>query len=246
MTGSAGTVVVVTGAAGGIGRSIVRRLASDGARVACVDVDASGAAEAAAAHGDRAVAIRADITARDEVRAMVRQVEATWGPVDVLVNNAGRTRVGPFVDSRPDHWEELLRVDVLGVFHCTQEILAGMLARRTGCIVNIGSDAERIGLPGQVVYAAAKGAIGAFTRSLAREVAPHVRVNAVSPGPVRTPPLERLFERDPALARSLTAAIPLGRVAEPDDVAAAVAFLASADAAYITGQILSVSGGWAT
>jgi 2-hydroxycyclohexanecarboxyl-CoA dehydrogenase len=120
-----------------------------------------------------------------------------------------------------------------------------MLERRRGRIINIASDAALAGLAGQAVYSAAKGAVIAFTKSLAREVSPSgVLVNAVSPGPVNTPPLQRLFERQPQLAAKLTADIPMGRVAETDEVAAAVAFLASEDAGYITGQVLSVNGGW--
>lgn len=239
-------VALVTGAAGGIGRAIVQRLGTDGAKVVLADLDEAGA---------KAVAdelklpdlwpIKADITQPDEVRQMVAQIQERWERIDVLVNNAGRTRVGPFLESREEHWEELFRIDVMGLLRCAQSVLPGMLARRWGRIVNIASDAARSGLAGQAVYSAAKGAVIAFTKSLAREVSPQgVLVNAVSPGPVNTPSLQRLFQRQPDLAVKLAAEIPLGRMAEAEEVAAAVAFLASEDARYITGQVLSVNGGW--
>jgi 2-hydroxycyclohexanecarboxyl-CoA dehydrogenase len=178
---------------------------------------------------------------------MVQAVLDRWGRLDVLVNNAGRTRIGPFIDAPEEHWRELLEVDLLGVMRCTQVALPYMCRQKWGRVINMASDAARTGLPGQTVYAAAKGAIIAFTKSLAREVAAdNVLVNAVSPGPVNTPPLQRLFERQPDFARKLQEEIPLGRVAEVDDVAGMVSFLASEDARYITGQVLSVNGGWVT
>jgi 2-hydroxycyclohexanecarboxyl-CoA dehydrogenase len=239
-------VALVTGAAGGIGQAIVERLGQEGARVVLADVDGSGLERVSSALSSiDPWPINADITSRAEVDRMSREIEGRWGRIDILVNNAGRTRVGPFITSKAEEWEELLRIDVVGMLQCTQSVLPGMVARRSGRIINIASDAARSGLAGQAVYAAAKGAVIAFTKSLAREVAADgVLVNAVSPGPVNTPPLQRLFERQPDLARRLLEEIPMGRVAEVADVAAMVAFLASEDARYITGQVLSVNGGW--
>lgn len=246
MAGLQGKVAWITGAAGGIGRAIVERLGGDGARVVLADVDRAGLdALVTALAVFELWPFTVDITSRPDVDRLTAEVEERWGRIDVLVNNAGRTRVGPFLTSREEHWEELFRIDVLGMLRCTQSVLPGMVARRWGRIINIASDAARSGLAGQAVYAAAKGAVMAFTKSLAREVArAGVLVNAVSPGPVNTPPLQRLFERHPDVATKLTEEIPMGRVAEPDEVAAAVAFLASDDARYITGQVLSVNGGW--
>jgi 2-hydroxycyclohexanecarboxyl-CoA dehydrogenase len=246
VTDAGARVVVVTGAAGGLGASICQRLHRDGFRVVLVDREPTDDL-AADLSADRALAVVADVTRRDEVEAMLATVERHWGKVDILINNAGRTRVGPFVSSPEAHWDELLEVDVKGVLRCCQVVLPGMLDRRWGRIINMASDAARTGLPGQTVYAAAKGAVIAFTRSLAREVGErNVLVNAVSPGPVNTPPLQRLFERQPSLAQKLRAEIPLGEVAEVADVSGAVAFLVSEDARYITGQVLSVNGGWVT
>jgi 2-hydroxycyclohexanecarboxyl-CoA dehydrogenase len=239
-------VALVTGGAGGIGRAIVQRLALDGAKVVLADIDEDGAKSVA-----NGLALpdlwpmTLDITRPEEVRDSVAKIQERWNRIDVLVNNAGRTRVGVFMKSREEHWEELFHIDVMGLLRCTQSVLPGMLDRRWGRIINIASDAALAGLAGQAVYSAAKGAVIAFTKSLARETASSgVLVNAVSPGPVNTPPLQRLFERQPQFAAKLTAEIPIGRVAEPDEVAAAVAFLASDDSRYITGQVLSVNGGW--
>ena len=239
-------VALVTGAAGGIGRAIVQRLASDGAKVVLADIDENGVKNVASELGFPELwPMKADITRSEDIQGMVARIQERWNRIDVLVNNAGRTRVGPFLESREEHWEELFRIDVMGLLRCTQSVLPGMIERRWGRIINIASDAALTGLAGQAVYSAAKGAVIAFTKSLAREASPSgVLVNAVSPGPVNTPPLQRLFERQPALAAKLTAEIPIGRVAETDEVAAAVAFLASEDSRYITGQVLSVNGGW--
>lgn len=246
MNGLQDRVALVTGAAGGIGKAIVRRLASDGAKVVLADIDEDGAI---AVSRDLGIAdlwpMVLDITRSEDVRTAIARVHERWSRIDVLVNNAGRTRVGPFLDSREEHWEELFRIDVMGLLRCTQCVLPGMVENRWGRIINIASDVALTGLAGQAVYSAAKGAVIAFTKSLAREMASSsVLVNAVSPGPVNTPPLQRLFERQPQFAAKLTGDIPMGRVAEVDEVAAAVSFLASEDSRYITGQVMSVNGGW--
>lgn len=246
MRGLATRVAVVTGAGGGIGEAIVRRLAEEGVRVALADVDLAAAATVAARvpTGDL-WPMQVDVTSENDLAHMVAELCRRWERIDILVNNAGRTRVGPFLSSHEEHWEELFRIDVFGVLRASRAVLPIMQAQHWGRIINIASDAARVGLAGQAVYAAAKGAVLAFTKSLAREVAADgVLVNAVSPGPVNTPPLRRLLERQPELARQLEREIPLGRVAEPDEVAATVAFLASDDACYLTGQVISVNGGW--
>jgi len=241
-------VAIVTGAAGGIGQAIATRLGADGFRVCLADVDEPGANALASRLGiDRCLPVAIDITDQAQVERLIDVVDGRWGRIDMLVNNAGRTRVGPFAQSKEEHWRELFELDVSGLFRCTQLVLGPMLRAGSGRIVNLASDAARVGLPGQTVYAAAKGAVLSFTRSLARELGAHnILVNAVSPGPVNTAPLQRLFSRQPELERQLLGEIPIGRVAEPEEVAAAISFLGSDDARYITGQVLSVNGGWTT
>jgi 2-hydroxycyclohexanecarboxyl-CoA dehydrogenase len=185
-----------------------------------------------------------DVSDRRSVRAAVEEAEARLGPIDVLVNNAGIDVIGPFLDSREEHWDRLWAVNLKGTLLVTHAVLHGMVARERGRIVNIGSDAGRVGSSGEAVYSATKGGIIAFTKTLAREVARHgVTVNCVCPGPTDTALLEQVREYDEKLHASLARAIPLRRLGRPEDVAAAVVFLASDAAAYVTGQTLSVSGG---
>jgi 2-hydroxycyclohexanecarboxyl-CoA dehydrogenase len=218
---------VVTGAAGGIGSAISRRLAADGFEV--VTTDLQGA--------DRVL----DIT--DHVAAAALADEL--GAVDVLVNNAGWDRVMPFLDTDAELWERVIRINLLGPIGVTHAFARGMKERGAGRIVNIASDAGRVGSSGEVVYSAAKGGVIAFTKGLARELARYsINVNCVCPGPTDTPMLS-IFEgeRGRQIIESMTKAVPFRRLAQPNEIAAAVAFLASDDAAYITGQTLSVSGG---
>ena len=242
-----GKVVLVTGAGSGIGAQIARLFAERGARVAVTDLDAAAAERVAAdireARGE-ARAWRLDVSSHAEVRAAVADVRAQLGTIDVLINNAGWDKAEPFVDSQPETWERLVRVNLLGPIHLTPAVLPIMIEARRGRIVNIASDAGRVGSSGEVVYSATKGGVIAFTKGIAREVARHgITVNAVAPGPTDTPLFAGLAADQPKLGDALKRAIPLGRLAEPIDIARAVAFLASDDASYITGQTLSVSGG---
>jgi 2-hydroxycyclohexanecarboxyl-CoA dehydrogenase len=240
----AGRVVLVTGAARGIGAGIARAAAAAGASLALYDVAENAVAGAAAAIGAGARAIRMDVADSRSVRAGVEEAEARLGPIDVLVNNAGIDVIGPFLDSREESWDRLWAVNLKGALLVTQAVLHGMVARERGRIVNIGSDAGRVGSSGEAVYSATKGGLIAFTKTLAREVARHgVTVNCVCPGPTDTALLEQVRDYDEKLHASLARAIPLRRLGQPEDVAAAVLFLASDAAAYITGQTLSVSGG---
>jgi 2-hydroxycyclohexanecarboxyl-CoA dehydrogenase len=185
-----------------------------------------------------------DVADARSVRAGVEEAEARLGPLDVLVNNAGIDVIGPFLESREETWDRLWAVNLRGTLLTTRAALHGMVARERGRIVNIGSDAGRVGSSGEAVYAATKGGVIAFTKTLAREVARHgITVNCVCPGPTDTALLEQVREYDEKLHASLARAIPLRRLGRPEDVAAAVVFLASDAAAYITGQTLSVSGG---
>lgn len=242
-----GRVAIVTGAGSGIGAAIARLLAERGARVAVTDLDAGAAERVAAAireqRGD-AQAWRLDVSSHGEARDGIAAVRARFGTIDMLVNNAGWDKAEPFLESQPETWERLVRVNLLGPIHLTHAVLPVMIEARRGRIVNISSDAGRVGSSGEVVYSATKGGVIAFTKGIAREVARHgITVNSVAPGPTDTPLFAGLAADQPKLGDALKRAIPLGRLAEPIDIARAVAFLASDDAAYITGQTLSVSGG---
>lgn len=241
-------VAVVTGGAGGMGREIALRLAREGARVALIDRNAAGAratAAAIAASGGEALALEADVTQKAAVDEAIAAVLARWRAVHVLVNNAGWDKVMPFVETTEALWDRLLAINLKGPIVCTRAVLDAMVAQRYGRIVNIASDAGRVGSSGEAVYAAAKGGVIAFTKAMARELARwQITVNCICPGPSDTPLFRReVIEPHPKLAESLARAIPLGRLGTPQDIAPAVLFLAGDDAGYITGQTLSVSGG---
>ncbi|MFT4280595.1 SDR family NAD(P)-dependent oxidoreductase [Microbacterium sp.] len=233
----------VTGGASGIGASIVRQLADHGFAVAIADVDGA-AGEALAAEVADSAFVELDVTDGVAVVAAVASVTESLGPIDVLVNSAGFDVLGPFVDSDEASWRRLIDVNLLGTIRTTQQVLPGMLARGRGRIINISSEAGRIGAAGQAVYGATKGGIIAFGKSVAQEVAADgVTVNTVCPGLTATPPVRALLDSGDPLVHDLVGMIPARRVGQPDDIAQAVGFLASDGAAYITGQTLSVSGG---
>jgi 2-hydroxycyclohexanecarboxyl-CoA dehydrogenase len=234
-------IAIVTGAGQGLGRAIADKLAAQGATVVVTDLDEANA-KLAAAGLPGAVAIRADVTDRHDVQAAVDRVMQQFGRVDVLVNNAGWDKASPFVDSDPADWDRAIAVNLYGVLHTCKAVLPIMAGQGGGAVVNLGSDAGRVGSSGEAVYSAAKGGVIAFTKSLAREMARHqVRVNCVCPGPTDT----ALFASfaGPKLREALTKAIPFRRLGQPADVANVVAFLASDEAAFVTGQTVSVSGG---
>jgi 2-hydroxycyclohexanecarboxyl-CoA dehydrogenase len=237
---------LVTGAARGIGRAIARRLAEEGGAVGILDRDEAGA-EALAAElaggGARAAAAGADVRDYEAVCAAVARLEQRLGPVFGLVNNAGWDRAANFVDTDPAFWRDVIDINLYGPLHVTRALLPGLLSRGAGRVVSIASDAGRVGSSGESVYAACKGGVIAFTKAVAREVARHgVTLNCVAPGPTDT---DLLAGIDPSgrLQQALARAIPLGRVGRPEDLPGAVAFLLSDDAAFVTGQTLSVSGG---
>jgi 2-hydroxycyclohexanecarboxyl-CoA dehydrogenase len=237
-------VAIVTGAGRGIGRGIVEKLAAEGARVVVSDIDEGSARETAAAIGGKSVGLRTDVTSKESVEAMVREVMDRFGRVDVLVNNAGWDKVQPFLESNESDWEKVIAINLYGTLHCCKAVLPVMVAQGYGKVVNIGSDAGRVGSSGEAVYSAAKGGIIAFTKTLAREMARYkINVNCVCPGPADTPLFAEIGEENPKLKEALLKAIPFRRLARPEDLANAVAFLASDEAEYITGQTLSVSGG---
>ena len=243
--GLAGTVSIVTGGAGGIGSAICRRLAEEGSTVVVADLDAEAARRVADDIGGHATGV--DITDGGAVEAVVDDVWSSVGPIDVLVNNAGWDRAGPFLDTEPELWERIIAVNLVGPLNLHRAVGRRMVERGSGRIVNIASDAARVGSSGEAVYAACKGGIVAFSKTMARELARvPIPVNVVCPGPTNTPLFAEFAgegESGDRLRQALARAIPFRRLGEPEDIAPAVAFLASADAGYITGQVLSVSGG---
>jgi 2-hydroxycyclohexanecarboxyl-CoA dehydrogenase len=245
-----GKTVLVTGGGGGIGGATCRRFASEGARVAILDLAVEAAETVAAAirgDGGQAAAFRCDITDRASVNAAVAAAQVQWGPIDVLVNNAGWDVFKPFTKTDPAEWTRLVAINLVGALHMHHAVLPGMAERKQGRIVNIASDAARVGSSGEAVYAACKGGLISFSKTIAREHARHgITVNVVCPGPTDTALLAGFAEGagDPAkLLEAFRRAIPFGRLGQPDDLAGAILFFASDDAGFVTGQVLSVSGG---
>jgi 2-hydroxycyclohexanecarboxyl-CoA dehydrogenase len=245
-----GKTVIVTGGGGGIGGATCRRFGKEGARVAVLDLNLDAAEKVAAAiraEGGQAAAIRCDITDRASVDAAVAATEAQLGPVDVLVNNAGWDVFKPFTKTEPAQWDKLIAINLTGALHLHHAVLPGMAARKRGRIVNIASDAARVGSSGEAVYAACKGGLVAFSKTIAREHARHgITVNVVCPGPTDTALFADYKEgagNPEKLMEAFTRTIPLGRIGQPDDLPGAIVFFASDDAGFITGQVLSVSGG---
>ncbi len=245
-----GKTVAVTGGGGGIGGATCRRFGAEGAGVAVLDLNLEAAnvvADAIRSEGGRAEAVRCDITDRASVDAAIAAVEQSLGPVDVLVNNAGWDIFKPFTKTEPAQWDKLIAINLTGALHMHHAVLPGMAARKAGRIVNIASDAGRVGSSGEAVYAACKGGLIAFSKTIAREHARHgITVNVVCPGPTDTALFADYKQgagNPEKLMEAFTRAIPLGRIGQPDDLPGAILFFASDDAAFVTGQVLSVSGG---
>jgi 2-hydroxycyclohexanecarboxyl-CoA dehydrogenase len=250
MRGLTDKVALVTGAGGGIGAAICARLAEEGCQVALFDRDADAvraAGKKVQALGRRASTHVVDITDYQAVTDAVVSIESEQGGVDVLINNAGFDRFANFLDTTPQQWEAIIAVNLRGTLNMHHVVLPGMRDRGWGRVVNIASDAGRVGSSMEAVYSACKGGIIAFTKSVARELArTGVRLNAVCPGPTDTPLLAQFLEagEDGAkILKALERAVPMKRIGRPEDLAGIVAFLASDDAEYITGQVISVSGG---
>ncbi|MGH7894287.1 MAG: SDR family NAD(P)-dependent oxidoreductase [Candidatus Binatia bacterium] len=243
------TVAFITGAGRGIGRAIALRLARAGMAVGVTDVDGLNAAAVMGeitSGGGRALAVTADVTSLDAMRGAVRAVEHALGPIDALVNNAGWDKMELFLDNDPALWDRLIAINLKGVLNTTRAVLEGMAPRGTGRVVSIASDAGRVGSTGEAVYSACKAGIIGFSKALAREMARKgITVNVVCPGPTDTALLAEVgaTERGAKIVAGMHRAIPLGRLGQPDDVAGAVAYLVSDEAAFVTGQVLSVSGG---
>lgn len=235
-------IAIVTGAGQGIGRAIAHKLAAEGATVIVTDINEATAKDTAAAIGNGAIGLRTDVTDRDSVNAMADQVMAQFGRIDVFVNNAGWDKGERFLDSEPATWDRVMQINLYGVFNTLKKVLPIMAAQGGGKVVNLGSDAGRVGSSGEAVYSAAKGGVIAFTKAMAREMARDgVNVNCVCPGPTDTPLFASMGGEK--LREALIKAVPFRRLGDPADIANAVAFLASDEASYITGQTVSVSGG---
>ncbi|WDL98003.1 3-oxoacyl-ACP reductase FabG [Alicyclobacillus sp. ALC3] len=239
-------VAFVTGAGSGIGRAIAHQLAQAGT-VAVADVRLDAARETVTEverAGGKAIAVHCDVTDLASVERARDEVLAACGFVNVLVNNAGWDKVEPFLDSSPDTWDRILRINLLGPMHTCKVLLPTLIEHGSGRVVNIASDAGRVGSTGEAVYSAAKGGVIAFTKTLARELARyHINVNCVAPGPADTPLFAEIGSYNPGIKSALEKAIPLRRLGRPEDIAGAVAYFVSKEASYVTGQTLSVSGG---
>lgn len=241
---------LVAGGGRGIGRSIALALAREGAQIAIADLvveNAEAVKNEIKAMGGNALACQVDLTKKQEVERTVQTVLNQFGQIDILVNSAGWDRLEPFVESSEETWERILAVNFKSVLHMTKAVLPHMISRASGKIVNISSDAGRVGSSWEAVYSGAKGAVIAFSKTLAREVARYnINVNVVCPGLTDTPLLEAVRSQSPQTAKlidAVTKATPFRRVAKPEEIADAVAFFASPNAEFVTGQTLSVSGG---
>jgi 2-hydroxycyclohexanecarboxyl-CoA dehydrogenase len=238
--------VLVTGAGSGIGRAIALRLGEEGAQVGVLDRDAAAAERVAGAireAGGRALALAADITDEPAVARAVEAFTGAAGGIRGLVNGAGWDRAADFLDTDPAFWRQVIEINLIGHLHVTRQVLARMAETGAGRVVTLASDAGRVGSSGESVYAACKGGLVAFSKSVAREMAKRgITLNVVSPGPTDTP-FFASFDASGKLAAALARAIPMGRLAQPADFPGLVAFLLSDEAAFITGQTISVSGG---
>ncbi len=242
--------VVVTGGGGGIGGATCARFAAEGAKVAVLDLNGDAAERCAAAiraTGGTAEAFQCDITDRSSVDLAIAGIGVKLGAIDVLVNNAGWDVFRPFTKTEPAQWDKLIAINLIGALHMHHAVLPGMAERKKGRIVNIASDAARVGSSGEAVYAACKGGLVSFSKTIAREHARHgITVNVVCPGPTDTALFAEYKEgagNPEKLMEAFTRSIPLGRIGQPSDLPGAIAFFASDDAAFITGQVVSVSGG---
>ena len=243
------TTVVVTGGGGGIGGALCRSFSEQGAHVAVLDRDLAAAESVVASlpADGRALALACDITERSTIDDAVARTVDELGPVDVLVNNAGWDLFVPFLDTEPDDWSRLIDINLVGALHMHHAVLPSMVGRGAGRVVTVSSDAARVGSSGEAVYAACKAGLIAFSKTLAREHSRHgITFNVVCPGPTDTALLTTVTDaaaNPDKLREAFRRAIPLGRLGQPDDLVGAVTFFASDDAAFVTGQVLSVSGG---
>ena len=250
MRGLDGKTVVVTGGGGGIGAPTCLRFAQEGARVVVMDVNGVAAKETAKKIQDSglpAIASTLDLTNAKDTAAEIARIENDFGEIDILVNGVGWDVFTPFLKSGPDFWTKIIDINLRSVLNITHPVLSSMVAKRSGKIVSLASDAARGGSSGESVYAACKAGIIAFSKTLAREHARHgISVNVVCPGVTETAMLEAFMEEagdKEKLRQAFARAVPMGRLGQPEDLPGAIVFFASDDANFITGQVLSVSGG---
>ena len=248
MQGLEGKVAIVTGGGQGIGRALTLRLAAEGCKVAIFDLKPEAGEETAVLAGDATViTYSVDVGDQEQVQAAVTSVEADLGPIWALVNNAGWDQPAPFLATEKPLWDKIIRINLYGALYTHHAVAPLMVARSGGRIINIASDAARVGTSTEAVYSACKGGVISFTKSLARELASkNVLLNAVCPGPTNTPMMASVLgegERAVKWKDAMVRGIPLKRMGEPEDYAGIVAFLASDDASFITGQTFSVAGG---
>jgi 2-hydroxycyclohexanecarboxyl-CoA dehydrogenase len=240
-------VAIVTGSAQGIGHAIAMRLASEGAKVAVADIDLEGAARTAdeiKKAGGSALAVKLDVSRLQDALDAADRVERELGPIDILVNNAGWDVVEPFVDSKPETWDKIIAINYRGVLNLCKAVAPRMQQHKRGKIVSISSDAARVGSTGEAVYAGCKAAIIGFSKTLARELARYsINVNVVCPGPTQTALLKTAMAGREGVLDAMAKGIPFRRLGQPEDLAGAVAFFASSDSDYATGQVISISGG---
>ena len=240
-------VAIVTGGASGIGRATALALGVEGATVVVADINLEGADAVACAireNGGCAQPHRVDVTDAGSARTLVTDTVGAHGRVDILVSNAGWDQAKPFVDTDEEFWDRVIAINYRGHLAMAKAVLPTMIEHESGRIVTVASDAGRVGSTGEVVYSGAKGAVIAFTKGLAREVARHgITVNCVAPGLTDTPLLAGMTGGAEKLMAAIVRSIPLGRVGKPEEVARAILFFASSDADYVTGQTLSVNGG---
>jgi len=242
-----GKAAIVTGASQGIGCAIALELAREGAKVCVADLNPDTAKQVEAEikdMGREAMSFQVDVTSLEKVQEVVQKVIDTFEAVDILVNNVGWDKIELFIDSEPETWDRVININFKGPMHCFKAVLPHMIERKYGKIVSIASDSGRVGSSGEAVYSGMKGGVISFSKTIAREVARYgINVNCISPGPTDTPFFAQVAADNPAIGEGLKKAIPFRRLAVPEDIAPAIAFLVSDGSGYITGQCLSVSGG---
>jgi 2-hydroxycyclohexanecarboxyl-CoA dehydrogenase len=243
-------VAIITGGGSGIGRSIAMRFAKNGAKILIADRKSQAAEETVRLikeAGHEAVSTKMDVTRYDQVKEMVRASLDTFGKIDILINNAGWDKLGPFLETTPEFWNAIVSLNLMGTVYCSRAVLDHMIERKCGTIVNMASAAGRVGFTGEVIYSAAKGGVIAFTKALAKEMGSFgIRLNSVAPGPIETPMLKIGLEKNRYVAeemRKLKEQTSLGRYGKPEEVADLVLFLASDESAFITGQVIGIDGG---
>lgn len=242
-----GKVAFITGAASGIGRAAATIFAREGARVAVCDLNAQGTGEVVEEirrAGGQALAVPADVTSSAQINEAVRKTAEALGAVDILASVAGWEKTMPFVDTTEDLWDQLIAINLKGHMICTRAVLDPMIERRSGKLVYVSSDAGRVGSTGEAVYSGAKGGVIAFAKTIAREMARYsINANVICPGPTDTPLLRSLSAERPKLYEAMEKAVPFRRFARPEEIAHGLLFFASDESSYITGQVLSISGG---